>query len=414
MVIRKGYKQTELGIIPEDWNYLNMVDVVRKNDSIKIGPFGSQLKKELLVTSGYKVYGQENIFEKNFDIGNRYINVNHFLKLKTCEIVSGDFIISMMGTIGQCMIVPNNIERGIMDSHLIRIRLKLDLISNDFFIYLFQSKIILNQIMKLSVGSIMAGLSSSIIKKLIIPVPTISEQKKIVNTLSEIDELINSQESLIQKKKNIKQGAMQELLTGKRRLEGFSGEWESKTLDKVANFFSGGTPLTSISEYYGGEIPWIVSGDLNSRFIIEVNGRITEKGLNNSSAKMVKENTLLIALYGATAGVVAISLIRASINQAVLAIIPCSIDTKFLFYKLEFLKDWIITTYTQGGQPNLSANIIKSIKMEFPSEDEQEAISKILSDMDSEIEQLESQKEKYINLKQAMMQKLLTGEIRLV
>ena len=271
-----------------------------------------------------------------------------------------------------------------------------------------------NSLNVLATGVSVYGISKNNLKNVEISLPEPSEQLKITEILSEIISLIDSLNSLIQKKKNIKHGTMQELLTGKRRLEGFSGEWESKTLDKVANFFSGGTPLTSISEYYGGEIPWIVSGDLNSRFIIEVNGRITEKGLNNSSAKMVKENTLLIALYGATAGVVAISLIRASINQAVLAIIPCSIDTKFLFYKLEFLKDWIITTYTQGGQPNLSANIIKSIKMEFPSEDEQEAISKILSDMDSEIEQLESQKEKYINLKQAMMQKLLTGEIRLV
>ena len=183
----------------------------------------------------------------------------------------------------------------------------------------------------------------------------------------------------------------------------------------VAEFFSGGTPSTSVQEYYNGNIYWITSGDLNKIRITYVEGRITEKGLNNSSSKLIKENTLLIALYGATAGVTAISKIDAAINQAVLAIIPNNnYSNIFLFYMLTFLKEWIIFTYTQGGQPNLSGNIIKSIESAFPSFKEQTRIATILSDMDTEIENLEHKLNKYKQIKQGMMQQLLTGKIRLV
>lgn len=144
-------------------------------------------------------------------------------------------------------------------------------------------------------------------------------------------------------------------------------------------------------------------------------GRITKEGLLNSSAKVVKENTLLIALYGATAGVIAITNIKAAINQAVLAILPHDIDKLFLYFKLSFLKDWIIKTYTQGGQPNLSGNIIKSIELTIPnSKVEQVRIAAILSDMDEDISVSESKLEKYRNLKLGIMQNLLTGKIRLV
>lgn len=252
------------------------------------------------------------------------------------------------------------------------------------------------------------------ISKMPIPLPPLKEQKTIAKVLADIDELITSIEKLIHKKKLIKQGAMQELLSGKKRLPGFSGEWQVRKLGEIAEFYSGGTPLTSNKKYYGGTIPWITSGDLNKRQIREVSGRITELGLRNSAAKMVKKGTVLIALYGATAGVVAISEIDAAINQAILAIILKNDDSKYLYYRLSYMKEWITKTFTQGGQPNLSANIIKSIPIPLPPLKEQKAIAQILSDMDSEIESLEKKLEKYKLTKEAMMEKLLTGQVRLV
>ncbi|MBK6418067.1 MAG: restriction endonuclease subunit S [Ignavibacteria bacterium] len=129
---------------------------------------------------------------------------------------------------------------------------------------------------------------------------------------------------------------------------------------------------------------------------------------------MVEANTLLIALYGATSGVTAISKIRAAINQAVLAVVPHHDDTSFLYFKLRLLKDWLISTYTQGGQPNLSGDIVKSVELPLPHHLEQTAIASVLSEMDAELAVLEQRREKTRALKQAMMQELLTGRTRLV
>ncbi|RKZ78221.1 MAG: restriction endonuclease subunit S [Candidatus Parabeggiatoa sp. nov. 1] len=200
---------------------------------------------------------------------------------------------------------------------------------------------------------------------------------------------------------------MQKLLTPK-------DDWEVKKLGEIADFYSGGTPSTSVVSYYGGKISWITSSDLNKGKIYEVEGKITEEGLQNSSAKMVKKGTLLLALYGATAGVPAISYLNAAINQAVLAIIPFQYNSLYIFYKLSSLKPWIVKNYTQGGQANLSGNIIKSIELLFPTKEQQTHIATILSDMDSEIEALEKKRAKYQRLKQGLMQNLLTGKIRLI
>ncbi|WAS06298.1 restriction endonuclease subunit S [Gloeomargaritales cyanobacterium VI4D9] len=190
-------------------------------------------------------------------------------------------------------------------------------------------------------------------------------------------------------------------------------DWEVKELADIGYFFSGGTPNTSKSEFYGGDIPWITSSDLNQGMILNVEGRITQKGLNNSSAKLIRKGTLLLALYGATAGVVGISLIDGAINQAVLAINSNTEDIQFLYQKFILAKDWIIKTYTQGGQPNLSGEIVKSIKFTFPPMPEQKAIARVLSDTDELINALDKLIAKKRDIKKAVMQELLTGKTRL-
>jgi type I restriction enzyme S subunit len=258
-------------------------------------------------------------------------------------------------------------------------------------------------------------ITQSILHSVRIPLPpNKAEQEAIVEVLGKADALIECFGRLLAKKRLLKRGVMQKLLTGKRRLPGFSGEWETRRLGDIATFFSGGTPSTAVADYYAGDIPWITSGDLNQSYIRDVRGRISKSGLENSAAKMVEANTLLIALYGATAGVTAISEIRAAINQAVLAIVPRFDDTRFLYFKLSYLKDWLITTYTQGGQPNLSGEIVKSVELSMPSLGEQVTIAALLSAMDAEIALLEAQLGKYRQIKQGLMQNLLTGRIRLV
>jgi len=212
------FKDSPLGRIPVEWKVESISSIlVNKEGAIKVGPFGSQLRKDELCENGYKVYGQENAFYKDFNIGKRYINKSKFKQLKSCELLSGDFIISMMGTIGRCAIVPNDIEKGIMDSHLIRLRIKN--YNLKLLIYLIEDyHLTKQQIKNMSVGGIMEGLNSKVIKQILIPVLPSKEQEMIVSLLDCCLNVINYEESILNKLKSIKQGLMQDLLSGKVRV----------------------------------------------------------------------------------------------------------------------------------------------------------------------------------------------------
>jgi type I restriction enzyme, S subunit len=189
--------------------------------------------------------------------------------------------------------------------------------------------------------------------------------------------------------------------------------WAKVTIGSACATYSGGTPSKAHPEYYGGDIPWIASADLNRGRIRSVKGRITRLGLERSSAKLVKPGTPLIALYGATAGVPAVTYVGGAINQAVLAMVPRSIDAEYLYQWLLANRQQIVDQYTQGGQPNLSGAIVRSIELPLPPAAEQHRISVALRDADDLITALERMIAKKQSIKQGMMQQLLTGKTRL-
>jgi len=215
------FKDSPLGSrVPEEWEVMKLEEILQKtNNAIKIGPFGSQLKKDEMVEEGYKVYGQENVFNKDFNIGNRFITKQKYKELKSCALEPGDFVISMMGTIGKCAIVPNNIKEGVMDSHLIRLKVNDQVFYKELLVYLIEeSSCIQKQIINLSVGGIMQGLNSSIVKSLLVPHPSLTEQQYIASVLSQIDEVIRREQKYKEKLERIKKGLMGDLLTGKVRV----------------------------------------------------------------------------------------------------------------------------------------------------------------------------------------------------
>ena len=406
------YKDTEVGRIPVDWEVKRLGEVVQ---NARLG--GNYPNGE--IETEYPLIKMGNIDRGIIDLSKIEYVLEGNVPSENDKLCYGDVLFNTRNTpelVGKVAIWRNELPRAYYNSNLLKLEFKPVYVGSNFFMnYILNSEYVLSQLKGLATGTTsVAAIYTRDLYKVKLFLPPLPEQKAIARVLSDIDELIESIEKLIHKKKQIKQGAMQELLTGKKRLAGFSGKWEVKRLGDIAEFYSGGTPLTSNKNYYGGNIPWIVSGDLNKGQIKEVNGRITERGLVNSAAKLVKKGTLLIALYGATAGTVAISKIDAAINQAVLAIILNNGDTNFLYYKLDYMKEWIIKTFTQGGQPNLSANIVKSITLSFPPLQEQKAIAQILSHMDAEVEALEKKLEKYKQIKEGMMEKLLTGQVRLV
>ena len=408
--LRAGYKQTEMGVIPEDWVLISAVDACSKiQDGTHFSPRVSG-NDYFYVTSKNIRFGYLDM-----STASRIDAVQHHAIYRRCDVKLGDILLTKDGANTGNAALNTLTEEFSLLSSVAFLRFQQSRHCGAYFLQQILVTQGQRQIQEAMAGNAITRLTLQKINKLRFPVPpTKGEQEAIAEALSDADALIESQEQFVAKKRHLKQGAMQDLLNGKKRLPGFSGEWEVKRLGDIARVFSGGTPPTAVTSYYGGDIPWITSGDLNKSTIWDVEGRITAHGLENSSAKMIAENTLLIALYGATSGITAISRIQAAINQAVLAIIPKADDSVYLFFKLSYLKDWIISTYTQGGQPNLSGDIVKSIELSLPAVSEQIAIATVLSDMDAEITELEAQLAKARAVKQGMMHQLLTGKIRLI
>lgn len=234
----KGYQ--------EDWEQRKVTELLKNSSSaMKIGPFGSALKKEYFVEEGIKVYAQENAFTGDFSMGDYFITEDKYKELKSCELYPGDLVISMMGTIGACAIFPKNAEKGIMNSHLLRLQFNNEVIPEYIMYLLRDSVLIRKQIDRLSVGSIMSGLSSSVVKKLVFPIPKLAEQKRIVEYLDSIDRLITLHQRKCEEMKILKKYMLQKMfpqngqLVPQIRFSGFTEDWEQRKLPEFVTFFNG-------------------------------------------------------------------------------------------------------------------------------------------------------------------------------
>lgn len=192
------------------------------------------------------------------------------------------------------------------------------------------------------------------------------------------------------------------------RFSGFDEDWVSYKIGDISKTYSGGTPSTSKREYYKGNIPFIKSGEIGNEVTEQY---INEEAINNSSAKKVQKGDLLLALYGATSGEVAISKIDGAINQAVLKI-DNKMNNYFQYNYFVKYKDQIIHKYLQGGQGNLSANIIKKLEFYYPNLEEQQKISNYLLLIDNKIELLEKKHNEYQNFKKYLMQQIFAQKLR--
>jgi len=405
-IIPQGYKETEIGVLPDQWNIAKIEDLFTFKNGLN--------KAKEFFGYGIPIVNYMDVY------ANRFINQNNLKgrvhlnnqEIKNFEIQKGDVfftrtsetqdeigIASVLDTEPKCPIV--------FSGFLLRARPKNDLLLSNYLGYAFLSNQIRKSIISTSSYTTRALTNGRLLSNLLIPIPPLPEQTAIADALRDIDDLINTTQALVAKKKAIKTATMQQLLTPKE-------DWVEMTLGDRCSFFSGGTPNTSIQEYYNGYIPFITSSDLNKTYISYVPNNISQNGLNNSSAKVVNEGTVLVALYGATAGITAITYIKGAINQAVLAILPKYDLEKFIYFQLTYLKNWIVGTFIQGGQGNLNASTFKDLILKFPNTSYQKEIVDILDTLVEEIEHLESTLFKYQSIKQGMMQNLLTGKIRLI
>lgn len=233
--------------------------------------------------------------------------------------------------------------------------------------------------------------------------PPYAEQKQVSDFIKRIDERIVIQEQLISSLKKYKKGVMRAIFRDKSFVFPKATVWKSIHLGDECVFFSGGTPKSTDSSYYGGSIPFIRSGEIHGE---KTELFLTEAGLQNSSAKMVSKGDLLIALYGATSGEVDISKIDGAINQAILCIRPYDMSKQYLRYLLEDSKDDIINTYLQGGQGNLSAEIIKNLRVDIPDSTSQSSVVEFLSMIGRRIEMSVEEYEQIQAMKRSLLQQL--------
>lgn len=343
-------------------------------------------------------------------------------EIKRYQVFNGDLFFT------RSSIVPSGIafcnwyrcsekKAVVFDSHVVRFKTNTDVV-NPMYLYLACIRPDARKYFLANAKTAtMTTIDQTVLGRCPIPYPALKEQTAIAEAVSDADSLISSLQKLIEKKKAIKQGAMQELLTGKKRLPGFSGEWSKQQLGDICNIVNGGTPSTSIAEFWNGKILWCTPTDITScstKYIYTTESKITESGLKASSATLLPKGALLLCSR-ATIGEVRIAGNTICTNQGFKSlVVHQNISNEWLYYMVHVLKFNMLEKAIGSTFLEISKKDLAELDIIVPEFTEQKAIAQVLSDMDSEIELLEKKLAKYQQIKQGMMQELLTGRIRLV
>jgi type I restriction enzyme S subunit len=397
----KGYKQSEVGLIPSDWELttFEMIADKSKKWSITGGPFGSNLKVSDYTIDGVQIVQLQNIGDGNFiDDYQIYTSEEKANELLSCNIYPNEIIISKMGDpVARACFIPNKAKRYLMASDGIRLVVNEKEFSKKFIHDYINSVYFRKRAFENSRGSTRLRIGLPELKGLLVIKPKLAEQTAIATNLSDADALINGLEKLITKKRNIKQGAMQKLMSS----TGSDGKpkegWEVKKLGEVVNIRKG--QLITDSTRVNGNVPVIAGGKTPAYY-------------HNKANRNGK--TITISGSGASAGYVSFHnyLIFASDCSTIEESESYSIE--FIFYLMQLIQEKIYKMQTGGAQPHIHPSDLNPILIPVPTKQEQTLIATILSDMDAEISALETKLEKYRKVKLGMMQNLLMGKIRLV
>lgn len=404
-MVKQEYKQTEIGMIPEDWECALLLDKATLLNGLTYTP-------DNVKDNGLLVLRSSNIQNNQLSLEDA-LYVNCIVEDKK-RIKDGDILICVRNgsaaLIGKCAQAHRDYD-ATFGAFMAVLRGN----HNNYIHQILQQGTIQKEISKNS-GATINQITNGDFKLIKIALPTSNgEEVAIASSLSNVDKLISSSEKLITKKKAIKQGAMQELLTGKRRLPGFSGEWENIVLGAVSSFYSGGTPSKKREDWWDGNIPWISSSDLTEDAIttVNINRYISQDAVEHSATRICpKEAVLIVSRVGV--GKVAVTPCELCTSQDFTTIVSSRHNPYFLAYMLlPTMKE--LAMQAQGTSiKGVTVEDIQKIKMPTPTIDEQNQIVNILANMDSEIEALNQKLSKYRQVKQGMMQQLLTGKIRLV
>ena len=411
MEIKKGYKMTDVGVIPEDWEVKSIGDICVVKDGTHQTPNYTYF--------GIPFYSVENISNNDFSNVKYISEEEHIILSSNSKIEKGDVLMTRIGSIGCCKYIDWEVKASFYVS-LALLKFQDDECARYFTHYsetnLFKDEIEQNSLQ----FAVPQKINLCNIPKIRIILPSIlKEQQVIADALTKVDNLITSLTKVIEKKKLIKKGTMQKLLSGEVRLDGFEGEWNFISFKNIYTYASeGGTPDTKNEKYYkSGVIPFVKIEDTISKYIKCASTFITELGLEQSSAWILPAGNLILT-NGATIGNVSINLIPITTKQGILGIIVNSdFHTEFLYYlfKNETFQTELQSKMAIGTFATITLNNLNDIQLLIPpTKAEQTAIAKVLTTMDNEIEALEKERDKYKCIKQGMMQQLLTGKIRLI
>ncbi len=413
-------KHTDLGIIPHDWECCRLSELANRIGS-GITPTGGERV--------YTVEGRAFLRSQNVGWGTLLLDELAFIPdhihatFAANEVKAGDVLLNITGaSIGRCAVADERVADGNVNQHVCEIRPNPDKLDSRYLNAYLLSAAGQKQIDSFQAGGNRQGLNYGQIASFLIPHPTVAEQRAIAEALSDVDGLLRALENLITKKRAIKQASMQQLLTGKLRLPGFSGKWMHTTLGSlIEGCSSGATPYRGRPDYYKGNVRWITSGELNYNYIVDTREHISNEAVRDTNLKMHPPGTFLMAITGleaeGTRGSCGIVGAEATTNQSCMAVYPTDeLLSLYLFHYYVYRGKSLALHYCQGTkQQSYTAKTVRLLPIYLPTDvEEQGTIAAILSDMDAEIEALERRRDKTKQIKQGMMQQLLTGRIRLV
>ena len=416
MEVKAGYKQTEVGVIPEDWKVKKLGELV----SLRTGPFGSSVHKSDYINGGIPFINPIHIFNGElFPDPDITLSPETVARLSEFQLRTNDIILGRRGEMGRCAVVQDDQQGWLCGSGSMIVRPNSKIVP-EFLQRIMSSSYTIAKIEEASVGSTMINLNQAVLFGLSIPYPSLPEQEAIAEALSDADALIEAMEQLIAKKRQVKHGAMQELLTGNKRLPGFHTKWVDCQLSEIGRFSKGKGIKRDETTLDG--IPCIRYGEIythHNDYIKEFHSFIPAKIAKQS--QRIYKGDLLFTGSGETAEGIGKCVAFLGDEEAyaggdIVIFTPSNQNALYLGYLMNHTS--IVTQKSRMAQGDaivhISAQKLGQLQLILPSLPEQTAIAEILSDMDAEIAALEEKLAKARQVKQGMMQELLTGRVRLV
>ncbi|UKN01191.1 restriction endonuclease subunit S [Paracrocinitomix mangrovi] len=406
-----GFKETKLGWVPNDWSVTLLKSLVDPKRKIRYGivqpgkfdPDGRYLLRGQDYSSSKGWNKPENLFKVSDEVESRYVKA---------RLSKDDLIITIVGAgTGYVAQIPEWLDGANITQTTARIAIDKNIAEPNFYKQYLNSDLGKKQVYRFVKGGAQPGLNVGDVEKFKILFPPLLEQQKIAKILSAWDKAIEKLEQLISEKEQLKKGLMQQLLTGEKRFPGFTDEWEEVKLGDVYEIVGGGTPDTNNLAYWEGSIQWYTPTEIKSKYVSKSVRTITEKGLANSSAKLLPAGTLLFTSR-ATIGDVGFTTEQATTNQGFQSFLPNSDnELHFLYYWIlqnrhEFIRRSSGSTFLE-----ISKKEVQKVKISLPSKQEQKKIADALGSFDREIESLNAELSQFKNQKKGLTQQLLTGKI---